>query len=70
MAIAHEVFADENRVIEREMTDEEVAGIDADYQTDQAAKAAADAEAAQKIADREAVLVRLGMTPDEAALFL
>jgi hypothetical protein len=70
MAMAHEVFADENRVIEREMTADELAEIEAMHLESQAAKAAADAEAAQKIADREAVLVRLGMTPDEAALFL
>ncbi len=70
MAIATEVFANENRVIEREMTDEELAEMAANHQADQAAKAAADLEAAQKIADREAVLLRLGMTSDEAALFL
>jgi hypothetical protein len=70
MAIAHEVFADENRVVEREMTTDELAEIEAMHLETQAAKAAADAEDAQKIADREAVLVRLGMTPAEAALFL
>ena len=70
MATAHEVFADENRVIEREMTDDELAAIATDHEASQAAKAQADSEAAQKIADREAVLVRLGMTAEEAALFL
>jgi len=70
MAIATEVFADENRVIEREMTDDELAAIAIDHETNQAAKAAADAEAAQKLADRQAVLQRLGMTAEEAALFL
>ena len=70
MAIATEVFADENRVVEREMTAEELADIKAMHEENQANKAANDAQAAQKIADREAVLLRLGMTPEEAALFL
>lgn len=70
MAIATEVFADENRVVEREMTAEELADIKAMHEEAQANKAANDAQVAQKIADREAVLLRLGMTPEEAALFL
>jgi hypothetical protein len=70
MAIATEVFADENRVVERELTDAEIADIETMAQEMQAAKAAADAEAAQKLADRQAVLQRLGMTAEEAALFL
>jgi len=70
MATATEVFADENRTVEREMTAKELADIEAIHKEKQAIKAAADAEAAQKIADREAVLVRLGMTAEEAALFL
>jgi hypothetical protein len=70
MATATEVFADENRTVEREMTAEELADIEAIHEEKQAIKAAADAEAAQKLADREAVLVRLGMTAEEAALFL
>ena len=70
MAIATEVFADENRVVERELTADELADIEAIHEEKQAIKAAADAEAAQKLADREAVLVRLGMTAEEAALFL
>jgi hypothetical protein len=70
MAIATEVFADENRIVEREMTAEELADIEATHEENQAMKAAADARAAQKLADREAVLVRLGMTTEEAALFL
>jgi hypothetical protein len=70
MATATEVFADENRTVEREMTAEELADIEAIHEEKQAIKAAADAEAAQKLADREAVLVRLGMTIEEAALFL
>jgi len=70
MATATEVFADENRTVKREMTAKELADIKAMHEENQANKAAADAEAAQKIADREAVLVRLGMTAEEAALFL
>lgn len=70
MATATEVFADENRTVEREMTAEELADIEAIHEEKQVIKAAADAEAAQKLADREAVLVRLGMTAEEAALFL
>ena len=70
MATATEVFADENRTIERQMTAKELADIKAIHEEKQAIKAAADAEAAQKLANREAVLVRLGMTAEEAALFL
>ena len=70
MATAHEVFADEGRVVEREMTKEELAEIAADHEAAQLRRTQADAEAAQKIADREAVLLRLGMTAEEASLFL
>jgi hypothetical protein len=70
MAIATEVFANENRTIEREMTAEELADIDAMREKNEANKAANDAQAAQKVADRQAVLIRLGMTAEEAELFL
>lgn len=70
MATAHEVFADEGRVVEREMTKEELDEIAADYEAAQLRRTEEEAEAAQKIADREAVLLRLGMTAEEASLFL
>jgi hypothetical protein len=55
-----------NEVIDREMTDEEFA----QYQADQAAQANKEAEAQAKATARQAILDRLGLTADEAALIL
>ena len=55
-----------NEVIDREMTDEEFA----DYETDQAAQAAKQAEAEAKATARAAILDRLGITAEEAQLLL
>jgi hypothetical protein len=55
-----------NEVIDREMTDEEFA----DYQAEQAEYAAKQAEAETKANARQAILDRLGLTADEAALIL
>ena len=60
----HNVETDE--VIDREMTDAEFA----QYETDQAANAAAQAEAESKAVQRQAILDRLGLTADEAKLIL
>ena len=55
-----------NEVIDREMNDAEFA----QYQIDQTAKAAADAAAAQKAANRAALLAQLGITEEQAKLLL
>jgi hypothetical protein len=55
-----------NEVIDREMTDTEFA----EYQANQTAKATAQAEAEAKATARAAILDRLGLTADEAAILL
>ena len=55
-----------NNVTNREMNDAEFA----QYETDQAAKASADAVAAQKAADRAALLAQLGITEEQAKLLI
>ena len=60
----HNIETDE--VIDREMTDAEFA----QYEADQAAHAAAQAEAEAKTASRQAILDRLGLTAEEAQLLL
>lgn len=55
-----------NEVIDREMNDEEFA----QYEADQAAQAALQAEADAKAAQRQALLERLGITESEAQLLL
>jgi len=70
MATAIEVFADENRTVEREMTAEEVAAIAADHKAALDAKAAEKAAAEEKAIAKAALLERLGITADEAALLL
>lgn len=58
--------AQTNEVIDREMNDTEFA----QYQADQAAQAIADSIAAQKAADRAALLTQLGITEEQAKLLL
>jgi hypothetical protein len=58
--------AETNEVIDREMNDAEFA----QYEADQAASAALDAAAAQKAADRAALLAQLGITEEQAKLLL
>lgn len=53
-------------IIEREMNAEELA----QWELDQSTAAAAAAEEAAKIAAREAVLAKLGLTAEEAAALL
>jgi hypothetical protein len=64
MVRIHNTQTDE--VIDREMTEEEFA----QYEADKAADAAKNAEAEAKATARKAILDRLGLTADEAALIL
>lgn len=64
MVRIHNVETDE--IIDREMNDAEFA----QYEADQAARALADAAAAQKAADRAALLTQLGITEEQAKLLL
>ncbi len=56
--------------IEVELTDEEVAQLEADRAKAEADKAKADAEAAAKAAAKAELLDRLGITAEEAQLLL
>jgi len=55
-----------NEVIDREMNDAEFA----QYEADKAAQAAAKSEAEANATARQAILDRLGLTAEEAALIL
>jgi predicted metalloprotease with PDZ domain len=70
MATATEVFADENRTVEREMTEEELADIAEMYAATLEAKEAEKTLLQQKEIAKAALLERLGITADEAALLL
>lgn len=70
MAIATEVFADENRVIEREMSEEELAEIAEMHEAAQAVREAEKAKAEENALAKAALLERLGITEDEAKLLL
>jgi len=70
MATATEVFANENRTVEREMSEDELAEIAEMHSASQAQKAAEAAEAAEKAIAKAALLERLGITAEEAALLL
>jgi hypothetical protein len=56
--------------IEVELTDEEIAQLEADRAKAQADKAQADAEAAIKAEAKADLLAKLGITAEEAALLL
>jgi hypothetical protein len=58
--------AETDEVIDREMTDDEFA----EYQAEQAERATKQAEAEAKATARQAILNRLGLTAEEAALLL
>jgi hypothetical protein len=58
--------AETNEVIDREMTDAELA----QYEADHSAAAAASAAEAQKAADLAALLAQLGITEEQAKLLL
>jgi hypothetical protein len=64
MVRIHNIETDE--VIDREMNDQEFEA----YETDQAAQATAQAEAEAKATARAAILDRLGITAEEAAVLL
>jgi hypothetical protein len=64
MVRIHNTETDE--VIDREMTDNEFA----EYQAEQAEYAAKQAEVEAKATARQAILDRLGLTADEAAILL
>jgi hypothetical protein len=64
MVRIHNMETDE--IIDREMNDSEFT----QYEADMAAKAEADAAAAQKAADRAALLTQLGITEEQAKLLL
>lgn len=70
MTIATEVFADENRTVEREMTQDEIAEIAEMHAASLAAKEAEKVLAEEKAIAKAALLERLGITADEAALLL
>jgi hypothetical protein len=55
-----------NEIIDREMNDEELAEHNALIE----AKSLEEAQSQAKIAEREAILQRLGLTADEAALLI
>ena len=64
MVRIHDLSTDE--IIDREMNDTEFT----QWEADQAAQAIADAAAAQKAADRAALLTQLGITEEQAKLLL
>jgi hypothetical protein len=64
MVRIHDILT--NEVIDREMNDAEFA----QWETEQAANATAQAEAETKANTRAAILDRLGLTAEEAALLL
>lgn len=70
MATATEVFADENRTVEREMTAEELEDIAEIHRASLATKASEKAASEEKATAKAALLERLGITADEAALLL
>lgn len=70
MEIATEVFADENRTVEREFTVEEIKQREADAIAYAQAKADEEQIAAEKAEAKSALLERLGITAEEAALLL
>ena len=65
-----EVNCTTGEVLEIELTDAEVAELEAQAALAAQAKAEADALAAQHAVDKAALLERLGITADEAALLL
>jgi hypothetical protein len=66
MSIIREVNLDTNEVIDREMTDEELA----QSQTDYAAQISKETELETKATAKIALLARLGITEEEAKLLL
>jgi hypothetical protein len=65
-----EVNCETGEVLEIELTDAEVLQREAEAEAHAAELAEREAEAADKAAAREAILDRLGLTADEAAILL
>jgi hypothetical protein len=65
-----EVNCETGEVLEIELTDAEVLQREAEAEAHAALEAEREAEAADKATAREAILDRLGLTADEAAILL
>ena len=70
MTIAIEVNCDTGEVVERPLTQEEIAANEAAATAAEADRLAREADATAKAAARQVILDRLGLTADEAALLL
>ena len=70
MTIALEVNCQTGEVIERDLTADELAQREADAKAAADLKAAEDADKAAKAVEKAALLAKLGITADEAALLL
>jgi hypothetical protein len=70
MTIAIEVNCETGEVIERPLTADEIAANDAAQAQAEADRVTAEAEAATKAEAKAALLEKLGITADEAALLL
>jgi hypothetical protein len=70
MTMAIEVNCETGQVTERPLTVEEIAANEAAAATAEAERVAAEEEAQTKAVQRQAILDRLGLTADEAALLL
>jgi hypothetical protein len=70
MTTAIEVNCETGEVIERPLTADEIAANEAAAIQAQADRVAAEAEAASKAEAKAALLAKLGITADEAALLL
>ena len=70
MTTAIEINCTTGEVVERELTADELAQREADAQAYADEKAAEDADKAAKAVEKAALLDKLGITADEAALLL
>lgn len=70
MTTAIEINCETGEVIERELTADELAQREADAKAAADLKAAEDAEKAAKAVEKAALLAKLGITAEEAALLL
>jgi len=70
MTTAIEINCETGEVIERELTADELAQREADAKAAADQKAAEDADKAAKAVEKDALLAKLGITADEAALLL
>ena len=70
MTTAIEINCETGEVIERELTADELAQREADAKAAADKQAADDADKAAKAVEKAALLAKLGITADEAALLL